>query len=552
MRVLLVYPRFPMTYWGFQHSMPLAGVKASLPPLGLVSLAALLPGDWELRLIDLNIQELADADIRWSDAVFVGGMRIQGESIHQVLARARKLGRRSVVGGPAPTTAPHEYADADVVFQGEAEGRIDSLVDAIKRWDGESIQLEPHAPESRPSVAKVPPPRYDLIDGPKYASVSIQYSRGCPFSCEFCDIIEMFGRVPRLKTPEQVIAELEVIYAEGWRGSVFFVDDNFIGNKAEVRKLLPVLEAWQTERGFPFSLYTEASVNLARDPKMVASMVAAGFFSVFLGIETPDPATLAKTQKKQNTCVDLETAVQDLTEAGLEVLAGFIVGFDDDGPEAFEVQRAFIQKSAIPLAMVGVLTALPDTQLWRRLEREGRLRHSSDGDQFGRPNFEPVMDEAVLLEGYENLMRALYTPEAYYERVQKFVDHAPKTPGSRKITWRDVKTGVRTAIQVGIKGSARRQFWRVGARAALRTPHTFAWFVAHAVQGEHMIRYTEETVLPRLAAARRDVLRARRAGAELPRPALVPEGLIATASLARKPPRLDGPWLPATTRQHEP
>ena len=385
MRVLLVYPRFPMTYWGFQHSMSLAGKGASLPPLGLVSLAALLPRDWDLRLVDLNIEELSDEDIQWSEAVFVGGMRIQGPSIHEVLARARKLGRRTVVGGPAPTTSPHEYEDADVLFQGEAEGRIESLVHALQRWDGECIQLPPHAPADRPSVADVPPPRYDLIKGSQYASVSIQYSRGCPFSCEFCDIIEMFGRTPRVKTPDQIIAELEVMYAEGWRGSVFFVDDNFIGNKAEVRKLLPILEAWQKERGFPFSLYTEASVNLARDPKMVASMVAAGFFSVFLGIETPDTETLAHTQKKQNTCVDLDQAVNDLTAAGLEVLAGFIVGFDEDGPQAFQVQREFIQASAIPLAMVGILTALPDTQLWRRLEREGRLRETSGGAHVLRP-----------------------------------------------------------------------------------------------------------------------------------------------------------------------
>ena len=552
MRVLLVYPRFPMTYWGFQHSMPLAGKKAALPPLGLVSLAALLPSDWELRLVDLNIQDLSDDDIRWSDAVFMGGMRIQGPSMHEVIARARTLGRRTVVGGPAPTTSPHEYEDADILFQGEAEGRIDDLIGALHRWAGHTIQLEAHAEDARPSVADVPTPRYDLIDERNYASVSIQYSRGCPFTCEFCDIIEMFGRVPRLKTPEQIVAELEVIYAEGWRGSVFFVDDNFIGNKKEVRKLLPVLEAWQKEHGFPFSFYTEASVNLARDTKLIEGMVAAGFFSVFLGIETPESETLTNANKKQNANVDLEQAVTDLTAAGLEVLAGFIVGFDEDGPSAFEAQRHFIQNSAIPLAMVGMLSALPGTQLWRRLEQEGRLRETSDGDQFDRPNFEPAMDEEVLLRGYAGLMRDLYTPQAFYQRVQKYVDNAPRTPGSRKPTWGDVLTLGRVMYRVGIRGSARNEFWRVGFRALFRTPHTFSWFVAHAVQGEHMIRYTEETLLPRLDEARRDVQHTR-PGLVKTRPTEpIPERLLPAASLIRRRPLLDGPWLPATTRHHEP
>ena len=479
--------------------MPLVNKGASLPPLGLISLAALLPEDWQLELVDLNVETLSDAQVLAADAVFTGGMRIQSESLHQILARARALGRLSVVGGPAPTTGAEEYTDADIVFCGEAEGRIDQLVDAIAAHDGTSVRLTSDA--DRPSMAEAPVPRFDLIKPERYTSISVQYSRGCPFSCEFCDIIEIYGRVPRLKRPDQVLAELDTLYRIGWRGSLFFVDDNFIGNRTAVRKLLPQVARWQREHGYPFELYTEASVNLATDDALIKLMVEAGFASVFLGIETPDPEALKQAKKRQNVWVDLTAAIDRLTESGLEVMGGFIVGFDQDDEQTFEVQRRFIADAPIPLAMVGLLTALPDTQLWRRLSIEGRLRANWSGDQFGRPNFVPAMDERTLLEGYAGLLQQLYSPEGYYRRCHRYLERVGRVPGQKRPSLQHVKTLLRSFVQIGLRSPWRTEYWKLLARAALRKPHAFATVVGKAVQGEHMIRYTRDDVVPRIRAA---------------------------------------------------
>jgi radical SAM superfamily enzyme YgiQ (UPF0313 family) len=503
MKILLVYAAFPVSYWGFQHSMPLIGRRASLSPLGLITLAALLPRTWELRLIDLNVQPLPDADLVWADAVFVGGMRVQAPSMHEVVARARALRRRTVVGGPAPTTAPEDFPDADVVFCGEAEGRIGELVAALS---APRVATRVLVAEQRPALALSPIPRFELLELAAYSSVSVQYSRGCPFQCEFCDIIEIFGRVPRVKTPAQVLAELTVLYERGYRGSVFFVDDNFIGNKVSVRALLAELEPWQRARGFPFELYTEASVNLAADRELVAAMVRSGFTAVFLGIETPSATALAAAGKRQNLALDLSEAVQSLTVAGLEVMGGFIVGFDSDGVEAFEAQRQFLAGAPLPLAMVGLLSALPGTALWRRLAREGRLRCSANGDAFARPNFEPAMDEDLLLQGYAALLAELYQPAAYYARCAAYVERAARLPGGGKQlrAWH-LATMLRCLWQVGVHAPYRGEFWRLLGRTLRRAPHQLTWVVGHVVMGEHMIRYTREQVLPRLAQARAEL-----------------------------------------------
>jgi radical SAM superfamily enzyme YgiQ (UPF0313 family) len=502
-KALLVYPQFPVTYWGFQYGLPIAGKKASLPPLGLITLGAELPPHWSLRLVDLNVRDLDDAELAWADVVLVGGMRIQAPSMHEILARARALGRRAAVGGPAPSTAPDDWPDADVVFIGEAEGRIDGLAEALE-GSGRCVLA---APAERPDMTRVPLPRYDLLDLDRYASVCVQYSRGCPFSCEFCDIIEIFGRVPRVKTNAQVLAELDQLYDLGYRGSVFFVDDNFVGNKPAVKRLLPRLAAWQRERGHPYELYTEASVNLAADEPLMDGMVAAGFASVFLGIETLSPEALLAAKKKQNLRLDLNEAVDRLTRRGLEVMGGFIVGFDEDGPHTFDLQHGFITSVPVPLAMVGLLSALPDTQLWRRLDGEGRLRNDWNGDQFERPNFEPVMDEALLLSGYADLMRRLYSAEAYYARCEMYVQRAPSLPGRRKVTFGDVVTFVRTCLRVGVASGRSLRYWKLLLRALLFAPHCTAWVVSKAIQGEHMIRYTANDVLPRIERALAEVRR---------------------------------------------
>ena len=500
MKTLLVYPEFPISYWGFQHAMPIVGKRASLPPLGLVTLAALLPKSWPLQLVDLNVTELTDESIPWADVVMISGMRVQAASMHDVIARARSLGRRTVVGGPAPTTAPSEFADADLIFVGEAEGRIDQLVAALEAAPGTQRLLRPR--DERPSIVDRPVPRFELLDLDAYTSVSIQYSRGCPFSCEFCDVIEIFGRVPRLKSAAQIVEELETLYQLGFRRPVFFVDDNFIGNRKAVQALLPELKRWQEKRGYPFEFFTEASVNLAKDERLLAAMVEAGFCSVFVGIETPSVEALRDTGKMQNLALDLTEAVNRLTRAGLEVMGGFIVGFDSDGPHSFELQRRFIEASPIPLAMVGLLMALPGTALSRRLESEGRLRVQATGDQFGRTNFAPVMDEAELLQGYRKLMADLYAPAAYYARCRRFVENAKATPGNKRFAWHYLATLARAMVVIGLlRPGSRRHFWRLFFKAALTARHQFPWTIAHAAMGEHMIRYTKEVVLPRIDLA---------------------------------------------------
>ncbi|TNF34194.1 MAG: DUF4070 domain-containing protein [Deltaproteobacteria bacterium] len=508
MKILLVHPSFPITYWGFQYALTFSGARAMLPPLGLVTVAGLLPEGWDLRLVDLNVRPLEDDAIRWADAVFVGGMIVQRDSMHEVIARARALETRVVVGGPAPTTSPSEFADADLIVEGEIEDRIPELVAAVEAPRGEIRLLKKS--RTTPDMTRSPTPRFDLLNFGDYDAMSVQVSRGCPYRCEFCDIIEIYGRVPRIKRPEQVLAELDLLRTLGWRGGVFVVDDNFIGNRPAVRKLLPEVIAYQERHGYPFDFATEASVNLAEDDELIAQMVAAGFTQVFVGIESPSPEALKATQKTQNLRIDLLASVQKLSSAGLEVMAGFIVGFDQDGPEAFEALRDYVQASPIPIAMAGLLMALPETQLSRRLEREGRLRRRASGDQFGRPNFEPILDEETLVTGYAKLLAELYEPAAYYQRCEAHVMRAQPVPGGSKIRFSDVMRLFKVMWLVGVVRPRRRHFWRLLFKTLRKARHNLRRAVVLAVMGEHMIRYTEEHVLPRLAVAV-ETIRAERA-----------------------------------------
>jgi radical SAM superfamily enzyme YgiQ (UPF0313 family) len=501
MNALLVQPLAPKTYWGFQYAVGIVGKGAPHPPLGLATLAALLPKEWELRIADLNVSPLRDEELRWADAVLVTGMLVHKESMHEVIARARNLGVRTVVGGPGASTRPEEFGDADHVFTGEAEGRLEALVAALEGGEGPHRLSPPGDAKPDMGIARIP--RFDLLSRSRYTSMSVQYSRGCPFQCEFCDIIELYGRNPRTKTPAQVLEEFDRLYALGWRGSIFVVDDNFIGNRKEAAKLLPEIARWQGEHGHPFELYTEASVDLASLPALVESMVEAGFTTVFLGIETPSKESLKLTKKLQNLKQPLQESVLRLTHAGLEVYAGFIVGFDTDGEHIFEVQREFISSLPIAAAMIGLLTALPNTALWRRLEKEGRLRADATGDQFGRPNFDPTLDERTLLEGYRELLATLYHPAAFYARCHKLVEELG--PGrSRSLALRDVAIFIRVLVGLGLLSPRRRHFWRLLYKAA-RRPRAFAKAMSIAVQGEHLIRYTYEDVLPRIDRALEDL-----------------------------------------------
>jgi len=500
MRALLVYPLFPVTYWGFQYGLPIAGKRANLPPLGLLTVAALLPQDWDFRLIDLNIEMLSDADLAWADVVLTGGMRVQIPSTKQILNRARAAGKRTVVGGPAISTDSSLFLQADVRVRGELEDLAPALVEAITA-QADAITL---TAEGFPALTSSPLPRFDLATLSAYGSMSIQYSRGCPFRCEFCDVIKIFGRTPRVKTAVQVVGELEQLRLLGYRGSIFIVDDNFIGNQKAVQELLPAVTRWQQDRSYPFNLSTEASVNLAGRPALLGGMVKAGFNAVFLGIETPSEDALKAVKKTQNLNMGPAEAVRLISRAGIEVMGGFIVGFDSDTPEIFAAQRALILDSPIPLAMVGLLMALPQTELWTRLEREGRLRAEGsghNGDQFGIQNFEPTMDEATLLEGYASLLADLYTTDAYYDRIEAFLDLCEPLPGGgRTARLEEVGILARIILEVGVRSPRRRRFWRLMVRTVRRHPQKFAWSLSRAIVGEHMIRYTEEDVLPLIRA----------------------------------------------------
>jgi radical SAM superfamily enzyme YgiQ (UPF0313 family) len=493
--VLLVSPEFPKTYWGAEYTTGFTGKRSAFPPLGLLTVAALLPSDCDARLEDLNVGALGDEAVRWADLVLVGAQIVQSKSFHAVVARAKALGKRVIAGGPYPTTSPARCSDADHLLLGEAEEVFSTFFEQVRAGDAPKV-----VQGTRPDLSKSPVPRYDLLLPGAYNSLSVQFSRGCPFHCEFCDIIEIYGRVSRSKPPEQLLAELDAIRETGHSGSLFVVDDNFIGNKGKALALVNAIERWQRAHRYPFDLFTEASINLAKEPVLLAAMVRAGFSGVFVGIETPTRRGLEEAGKSQNIHVDLDAAVDILTRAGLEVMSGFIVGFDSDDALAFERQRAFIQANPIPVAMVGLLTALPGTQLTQRLEREGRLEGIASGDQFGIPNFRTRMDRGELVRGYAHLLSLLYSPSEYYARCLRVIQRrGPSGTRFHLPSWSDVRALVMSLVHHGLAGPARGAYWRV-LRAGLRRPHNLRRAIALAIAGEHFRRFTQEDVLPRLAA----------------------------------------------------
>lgn len=489
MKALLVYPSFPDTYWSFKHALYFEGKKAAFPPLGLLTVASMLPAEWEKRLVDLNVETLDDEAILWADMIFVSAMIVQKDSLEEVVGRCKAIGKPVAVGGPYVSTGSDHLPQADHIFSGEAEATIPQFIKDLEAEDTKRI----YKPAERPSLAETPVPDFSLIDTENYSAMNLQYSRGCPFQCEFCDIIEIYGRVPRTKSNPQMLAELDALKESGWRGMVFIVDDNFIGNKKNVRKFMPDLIEWSEKNEFPFSFITEASVNLAEDDALLGNMQAAGFKRVFLGIETPVEESLKEAQKGQNTRRNLLDSVNKIQSYGMEVMAGFILGFDNDPEDIFEQQVKFIQESGIPLAMVGLLTALPDTQLWRRLEKEGRLIEESSGNNTDCSlNFVPKMDKNLLVEGYKEVLLNIYSPAEYYKRALdclyrlKQIRLAPREINIAA----DLRSISKLVIKLGIVERSRMQFWKYVFRILTRCPRNFAHGLTLAAMGYHFQKVT--------------------------------------------------------------
>ena len=489
MNVLLVYPVFPDTYWSFRHALAFEGRQAAFPPLGLLTVSAMLPESWERRLVDMNVEDLWPEDIEWADIVMVSAMIVQRESLEQVVSLCRKLGKKVVVGGPYVSTSSERLPDADHIFIGEAETTLPEFIHDLELGIARKI----YQADERPSLLNTPVPHFDLIDMRRYSAMNIQYSRGCPFQCEFCDIIEIYGRVPRTKSNEQMLAELDALKQRGWRGLVFIVDDNFIGNKKNVRLFMPDLIEWSRKNEFPFSYITEASVNLAEDDHLLEMMEAAGFRRIFLGIETPVEESLKEAQKGQNTRRDLLDSVKKIQSYGMEVMAGFIVGFDNDPDDIFDRQVKFIRESGIPLAMVGLLNALPDTQLWRRLEKEDRLLFMGDGNNTDCTlNFVPKMNSDILIEGYKRILRNIYSPREYYDRALECLSrfHKNRVEPRTSTIVEDIRSLSRLLLTLGIRDDERWQFWKYFFNLVRHYPRDIAHGLTLAAMGYHFRKIT--------------------------------------------------------------
>ena len=482
MNILLVSPRTPHTFWSFHHVLRFVGKRAAFPPLGLLTVAAMVPTAWRLRLVDLNVHPLTDEDLAWCDAVFLTAMIVHESSARQVIARAQAIGKPVVAGGPLFTTGGERFPELDACVVGEAEELMPRLTADLAAG---RLQRRYQSPE-RPDVTTTPLPRWDLIDMRNYVTMSLQSSRGCPFDCEFCDITAVYGRVPRVKSPAQVIAELESLRAAGWRGSIFLVDDNFIGNKVKTKALLRAIIAWRRERGIRTHFITEASLNLVDDDELLKLLVQAGFRSIFVGIESPQEESLKECRKVQNTRRNLLDAVRTIHRAGLQVMGGFIIGFDNDSPKIFEQQRRFIQESGIVTAMVGLLSALPGTRLFGRLTREQRLTGRSTGNNLDATlNFIPTLDRAMLTEGYRRLLRELYAPREYYQRILTFLGEYRPARVAQRLRWTDLRAFFSSLWILGVATRGRREYWKFLFRAWTRHRRVFAEAVELAIRGHH-------------------------------------------------------------------
>lgn len=489
MNILLVYPKYPDTYWSFKHTMKFVLRKANFPPLGLLTVAAMLPDEWSKRLVDMNVSPLTDNDIKWANYVFISAMVVQRHSVMEVVKRAHRLGVKVVAGGPLFTSEPEQFDEIDHLVLNEAEMTLPVFLPDLEYGHAQHV----YKTTIHPNITCTPIPLWSLINTNKYYSMCIQYSRGCPFDCEFCEITVLDGHIPRTKSKESFLIEFDALYEIGWRGSILVVDDNFIGNKNKLKtEILPALIKWQASKNHPFSLLTEASINLADDKELMRLMVKAGFSRVFVGIETPNEASLIESGKSQNTNRDLVASVKTLQNNGFEVMGGFIIGFDSDNESIFDAQIDFIQKSGIAAAMIGLLNAPRGSRLYQRLKDENRLidEHSTGDYTDFITNIVPKMNSEVLMDGYKRVLNTIYSPGNYYQRIKTFLDeYKPKVKvGPSQSQWYLLFGVVASMWFLGIIEQGRIHYWKLFAWTLFTHVHSFPVFLTVASYGYHFRR----------------------------------------------------------------
>ena len=490
MKILLVNPEYPDTFWSFKHALKFVSKKAAFPPLGLLTVAAMLPSHFEAKLVDMNVDRLREKDLKWADLVFIGGMIVQKESAIKVLNVCKKLGARTVGGGPLFTACREEFPSVDHLVLNEAEITFPPFLADLEQGCAKRI----YTSEQFADLGLTPLPRWDLVNMKKYSAMSIQYSRGCPFDCEFCDIVVLYGHLPRTKSKEQMISELDALHSAGWKGSVFVVDDNFIGNKKKLKsEILPAFWVWSKNNDFPFSFNTQASINLADDDELIDLMVATNFTQVFIGIETTSQDSLTECGKSQNRSRDLVASVRKLQNMGLEVQAGFIVGFDNDTQSCFQDMVNFIQKSGIATAMVGLLHAPAGTRLHKRLAKEGRLTGTFSGNNTDYSiNFTPKMELGSLVKGYREVVSTIYSPRQYYERIKTFLrEYRPSRQNRGKIRPEHVGAVFGSVWRLGVIGKGRSDYWRLVTWTMFKRPRLFPISVSLAIYGFHFRKVAE-------------------------------------------------------------
>ena len=483
MKILLLNPEVPNTFWSLKHALSFVSKKALLPPLGLLTIAAMLPESWEKKLVDMNVTRLRNRHLKWADMVFLTGMVIQKKSVDHIIERCKKLNVKIVAGGPLFTAFPEAYLKIDHLVLKEAEVTLPLFLKDLE----EGCPKAYYTTRERPDLEETPIPQWNLINMKKYALMGIQYSRGCPFNCDFCDVTRLFGHVLRTKTKEQVIAELDSLYAAGWRGELFFVDDNFIGKKEVLKKeLLPVMIQWMQQKNKPFCFNTQASINLADDEELMTLMVRAGFDCVFVGIESPEETCLTECHKTQNTGRDMVAAVKKIQQFGMQVQAGFIVGFDSDKPSVFDKMISLIQDSGVVMAMVGLLNAPRGTALYKKLMHENRLTKPPTGDNMDcTMNFIPRMDIRELLGGYQKVLDTIYSQKYYCKRIKTFLENYNFSDAILpKMRYSGIKAFFRATWRIGLIEKGKFHYWKL-ILWSLRKPRRLPLAVRFSIYGFH-------------------------------------------------------------------